>query len=185
MCGIAGGTGTDSDERRAVIGRQLETLLRRGPDSMGFLPGTRATVGQTRLAVIDVEHGDPPLTDESGQVRVALNGEIYNFAELMAQLQSAGHRFVSRCDTEVIAHLAEQLEPVELAASLEGMFAFAVWDERRGRLVLGRDRLGKKPLYYWSDGRDLVFGSEIKAVLADPRVPRRLDTGALPGYLAH
>jgi asparagine synthase (glutamine-hydrolysing) len=185
MCGIAGGTGADGEQRRQVLRRQLETLTLRGPDSMGFLPGSRATVGQTRLAVIDVEHGDPPLTDESGQVRVALNGEIYNFRELMDGLLSTGHRFVSRCDTEVIAHLAERLEPVELAASLDGMFAFAVWDERRGRLVLGRDRLGKKPLYYWSDGRDLVFGSEIKAVLADPRVPRRLDRDALPGYLAH
>jgi asparagine synthase (glutamine-hydrolysing) len=185
MCGIAGGTGANNELRRRVIRRQLETLTLRGPDSMGFLPGTRATVGQTRLAVIDVEHGDPPLTDESGQVRVAFNGEIYNFRELMDGLLKTGHTFVSRCDTEVIAHLAEQLEPVELAAALDGMFAFAVWDERRGRLTLGRDRLGKKPLYYWTDGTDLVFGSEIKAVLADPRVPRRLDVDALPGYLAH
>lgn len=185
MCGIAGGTGPDTPERRAVVDRQLDTLLHRGPDSSGFLPGDGGVVGQTRLAIIDVAHGDPPLADESGLVRVALNGEIYNFVRLREELRADGHRFATGCDTEVIAHLAEDLPPVELARRLHGMFAFAVWDARRGRMVLGRDRLGKKPLYYWSDGRDLVFGSEIKAVLADPRVPRRLDEAALPGYLAY
>jgi asparagine synthase (glutamine-hydrolysing) len=185
MCGIAGGTGQDSAERRAVLDRQLRTLRLRGPDSWGFLPGDGAIVGQTRLSIIDVAHGDPPLTDESGDVRVALNGEIYNFRALSDELRRDGHRLATACDTEVIAHLAEQLEPVELARRLHGMFAFAVWDARRDRLVLGRDRLGKKPLHYWTDGRELVFGSEIKAVLADPRVPRRLDPEALSGYLAY
>jgi asparagine synthase (glutamine-hydrolysing) len=183
MCGIAGGTGADSPARREVLDRQLSTLRLRGPDSWGFLPGDGAIVGQTRLSIIDVAHGNPPLTDESGDVRVALNGEIYNFRALMDELRGKGHRFATACDTEVIAHLAEDLEPVELACRLHGMFAFAVWDARRDRLVLGRDRLGKKPLHYWTDGRELVFGSEIKAVLADPRVPRRLDPDALSGYL--
>jgi asparagine synthase (glutamine-hydrolysing) len=183
MCGIAGGTGGDDERRRAVLSAQLATLGRRGPDSWGFLPGPGAMVGQTRLAVIDVVQGDPPLTDESGAVRVALNGEIYNYKELRADLHRRGHRFSSDGDTEVIAHLAEDVEPVELARRLRGMFAFAVWDARRERLVLGRDRVGKKPLYYWCDGRDLVFGSEIKAVLADPRVSRELDEEVLPGYL--
>ncbi|MCU1591867.1 MAG: asparagine synthase, glutamine-hydrolyzing [Frankiales bacterium] len=185
VCGIAGGTGADGEERRRVLTAQLATLARRGPDSSGFLAGDRAAVGQTRLAVIDLVHGDPPLTDESGDVRVALNGEIYNYWALRTELVAGGHRFASEGDTEVIAHLAETLEPAVLAERLHGMFAFAVWDARRGRLVLGRDRLGKKPLYYWSDGRDLVFGSEIKAVLADPRVPRRLDPTAIPAYLEH
>jgi asparagine synthase (glutamine-hydrolysing) len=184
MCGIAGGTGTDSAERRSVLERQLATLTNRGPDSAGYLPGDGAVVGQTRLAVIDVAHGDPPLTDESGDVRVALNGEIYNFRTLQDELRGGGHRLATGCDTEVVAHLAEDHEPVALARRLHGMFAFAVWDARRGRLVLGRDRLGKKPLHYWTDGRDLVFGSEIKAVLADPRVPRRVDVTVLPAYLA-
>lgn len=185
MCGIAGGTGRDTAERRAVLDRQLRTLRLRGPDSWGFLPGEGAIVGQTRLSIIDVAHGDPPLTDESGDVRVALNGEIYNFRELADELRRDGHQFATGCDTEVIAHLAEQLEPVELARRLHGMFAFAIWDAGRDRLVLGRDRLGKKPLHYWTNGSELVFGSEIKAVLADPRVPRRLDQEALPGYLTY
>ena len=98
-------------------------------------------------------------------------------------MQRQGHELRSRGDTEVIAHLAEELPPVELARRLDGMFAFAVWDERRGRLVLGRDRLGKKPLFYWSSGGRLAFGSEIKALLAEPSVPRRLDPGAIPAYL--
>lgn len=185
MCGIAGGTGSDSSARREVLDRQLRTLRLRGPDSWGFLPADGAMVGQTRLSIIDVAHGDPPLTDESGDVRVALNGEIYNFRALSDELRARGHRFATGCDTEVIAHLAEDHEPVELARRLHGMFAFAVWDARRDRLVLGRDRVGKKPLHYWTDGRELVFGSEIKAVLADPRVPRRLDPEALSGYLTY
>jgi asparagine synthase (glutamine-hydrolysing) len=133
---------------------------------------------------MDPPRGNPPLTDESGDVRVALNGEIYNYRALQSHLEQRGHRFGSSCDTEVLAHLAESLAPVELASSLHGMFAFAVWDDRRQRLILGRDRLGKKPLYYWYDGRDIVFGSEIKAVLADPRVPRELDLAIVPAYLA-
>jgi asparagine synthase (glutamine-hydrolysing) len=185
MCGIAGGTGPYSDARRAVLEAQLATLTRRGPDSAGFLPGDGAVVGQTRLAVIDVLHGDPPLTDETGDVRVALNGEIYNYRALRDELVGRGHRFATGCDTEVIAHLAEDLEPRAIAERLVGMFAFAVWDARRRRLILARDRLGKKPLYWWTDGRDLVFGSEIKALLADPRVPRRLDHRAIPDYLVH
>ena len=185
MCGIAGGTGPDTPERRRVIEAQLATLCRRGPDASGYLPGDEAIVGQTRLSIIDLVHGDPPLTDESGDVRVALNGEIYNFRQLREGLVADGHTFHGYCDTEVIAHLAETVSPVELARRLEGMFGFAVWDARRRRLVLGRDRMGKKPLYYWTDGRDVVFGSEIKAVLADPRVPRRFASEQIPAYLSH
>lgn len=183
MCGIAGGTGHGA-ALRSVVASQLATLERRGPDSWGLHVGVGGAVGQTRLAVIDLETGDPPITDESGQLAVALNGEIYNYEALRRRLLSTGHLLTTRGDTEVIAHLAEDLEPVELAAALEGMFAFAVWDGRHGRLILGRDRLGKKPLYYWVNGDQLVFGSELKAVLRDPRVPRRLDAEALPGYLA-
>jgi len=139
-------------------------------------------LGQTRLAIIDVIGGDPPITNEDGSVGVVLNGEIYNFESLQNDLRTA-HKLATRCDTEVIAHLAEDLEPVDLARRLHGMFAFAVWDENRRRLVLGRDRLGKKPLYYWAGDGGIVFGSEIKAVLAHPRVPRQLDHDAIPAYL--
>lgn len=182
MCGIAGAVG-QSHSDSATVERQLRLLDHRGPDSWGVYARAGAAVGQTRLAIIDLVHGDPPITDESGDVGVALNGEIYNYRDLASDLAASGHRLATACDTEVIAHLAEALEPVALARRLEGMFAFAVWDDRRGRLILGRDRLGKKPLYYWASGGQLVFGSEIKAVLAHPSVPRDLDPDAIPAYL--
>ena len=181
MCGIAGVLGAGADE--AAVERQLRELAHRGPDSWGVYARPGAAVGQTRLAIIDLVTGDPPITDESGDLGVVLNGEIYNYRELADGLRRDGHRLRTRCDTEVIAHLAEDLEPVALARRLEGMFAFAVWDDRRHRLVVGRDRMGKKPLYYWAGGGRLVFGSEIKAVLAHTDVPRELDVEAIPAYL--
>ena len=182
MCGIAGCTGASPAATEAVA-RQLDTLGHRGPDSRGIHTGEHAAIGQTRLAVIDLITGDPPITNADGTIGVALNGEIYNFKELQAELRARGRALKTEGDTEVIAHLAEDHEPVELARRLYGMFGFAVWDERRRRLILGRDRLGKKPLYYWSGGEHFVFGTEIKAVLAHPAVPRELNTDALSPYL--
>jgi asparagine synthase (glutamine-hydrolysing) len=183
MCGIAGelrlpGGGSDH------VAAQLQCLRHRGSDAEGSFERARAWVGQTRLAIIDLETGDPPIANEDGTIGVALNGEIYNYRKLRATLRGDGHIFSTDGDTEVIAHLAEDLDPVAMASRLEGMFALAVWDERRGRLTLARDRLGKKPLYYWTDGSRLVFGSEIKSVLANPHVPRRLRSEAIPSYLA-
>ena len=184
MCGIAGVLDPAGVERESLDAR-LRLLDHRGPDARGTFGGAGpAAIGQTRLSVIDLETGDPPIANEDGSVGAVLNGEVYNYAELREELAAGGHRLATRGDTEVIAHLAEDLEPVELARRLHGMFAFAVWDARRARLVVGRDRLGKKPLHYWRGGGRLVFGSEIKAVLADPRVPRRLDESVIPGYLA-
>lgn len=183
MCGIAGvvdrrGAGDDGS-----VKHQLRCLDHRGPDSWGIYVKERAVIGQTRLAVIDLVTGDPPITNEDGTVGVALNGEIYNFESLRGELRQEGHRLATSGDTEVIAHLAERLEPTALARRLDGMFAFAVWDDRHQRLVLGRDRVGKKPLYYWTGNGRLVFGSEIKAVLAHPFVSRELDAEAIPTYL--
>src|SRR5207244_9663045 len=110
-------------------------------------------------------------------------GEIYNFHHLRKELAERGHTLRTDGDTEVIAHLAEDLDPVALAQRLDGMFAFAVWDTRRQRLVLGRDRLGKKPLYYWAGPDQFVFASEIKALLAHPSVPAELDDEVMPSYL--
>ena len=187
MCGISGFAGPGAAGRRDLADRQIALLDHRGPDAHGVFVKPDAVLAQNRLAVIDLVSGDPPLTDESGDVGAVLNGEIYNFQALREELAHAGHRFSSRGDTEVLAHLAEEEDdPRELARRLDGMFAFATWDERRRRLLLGRDRLGKKPLYYamTSDGQ-LVFASEIKALLAHPGVPREFDPSVLPSYLLY
>lgn len=183
MCGIAGSAESRGAADPAVVERQLALLGHRGPDAAGMFARGGGAVGATRLAVLDLVTGDPPILSEDTRLGVALNGEIYNFALLREELMRQGHEFRSRGDTEVIAHLAEELDPVELCSRLEGMFAFALWDSARRRLVLGRDRLGKKPLYYWHQPGSLVFGSEIKAVLVHPRVPRTLDPGAPGAYL--
>jgi len=182
MCGIAGALAFGAaDAERSD--EQLRCMAHRGPDAEGVFERGSGWVGQTRLAVIDLQRGDPPIANEGGTVGAVLNGEIYNYRELRTALRRRGHTLSTDGDTEVIAHLAEELDPVALAGELEGMFALAVWDEPRARLVLARDRFGKKPLYYWHDGRRLVFGSEIKAVLAHPRVPRELRAQAIPDYL--
>jgi len=183
VCGIAGVAGFRLEE--ATVLDQVGLLHHRGPDSFGVHHGSGATVAQTRLAIIDLVTGDPPITNEDRTIGVALNGEIYNFRALRGELRDGGHDLKTEGDTEVIAHLAEDHEPVALCRRLDGMFAFALWDDSRRRLVLGRDRLGKKPLYYWQGaGGDVVFGSEIKAVLSDPRVPRQLASGAVDAYLS-
>ncbi|MEA2137508.1 MAG: hypothetical protein QOG56_658 [Solirubrobacteraceae bacterium] len=183
MCGIAGWVGALDRPAAETSDRQLAALAHRGPDARGSALRQGAAVGQTRLAVIDLETGNPPIGNEDGTISVALNGEIYNYRELRRRLRKAGHVLSTSGDTEVVAHLAEDCEPVELARRLDGMFALAVWDERRRRLVLARDRVGKKPLYYFHDGRTLVFGSEVKAVLAHPAVARELEPSALAAYL--
>jgi asparagine synthase (glutamine-hydrolysing) len=183
MCGICGVVAPAPGDLGAVVDAQLAALEHRGPDARGSFAGSQAVIAQNRLAIIDLVTGDPPITNEDRTVAVVLNGEIYNFRELREELLENGHELRSRGDTEVIAHLAEELAPVELARHLDGMFAFAVWDEPRRRLVLARDRVGKKPLYYWCSGGRLVFGSEIKALFADPSVPRGLDAKAIPAYL--
>ncbi len=183
MCGIAGFVGTPRRDRDEIIRAQLSCQRHRGPDAEGAFVQGRGAIAQNRLAIIDPEHGDPPITTEDGAIGVVLNGEIYNFRELRLTLEREGHRFATGCDTEVIAHLAERCDPEELAGRLDGMFAFAVWDAPRERLILARDRFGKKPLYYWSTGEALVFASEIKGVLAHPDVARELDPGAIPAYL--
>lgn len=183
MCGIAGCVGLAGDDLVAQAVRQVRTLDHRGPDSWGMFHGKGAAIGQTRLAVIDLVTGDPPISNEDGSVGAVLNGEIYNFQSLRGELRADGHKLSTEGDTEVLAHLAETHTPMSLARRLHGMFAFAVWDDRRRRLILGRDRFGKKPLYYWTGDGRLVFGSELKAVLAHPAVPRRLDPDAIPSYL--
>jgi asparagine synthase (glutamine-hydrolysing) len=180
VCGIAGVVGgLEPDLCR--VEAQLDLLAYRGSDARGVFASGPGCIGQTRLSVIDLRTGDPPITNEDGRIGVTLNGELYNFRSLRDELSRRGHSLRTQGDTEVLAHLVEDLPPSELARRLDGMFAFAIWDGRR--LLLGRDRMGKKPLYYWSGGGRLVFASEIKAVLASPWVPRELDPEAIDAYL--
>lgn len=183
MCGICGVIDREARDLRDVVEKQLALVGHRGPDARGSFVGRHGVIGQNRLSIIDLVHGDPPITNEDESMAVVLNGEIYNFRRLRGELGERGHSFRSAGDTEVIAHLAEELSSVELARALDGMFAFAVWDDRRGRLVLGRDRVGKKPLYYACAGGRLVFGSEIKALFPAPWLSRTLAPGAIEAYL--
>src|SRR5215472_18455831 len=184
MCGIAGfvsppGARADRD----VIARMVAALRHRGPDAVGYHVDGRVALGVARLRVIDLETGDQPIACEDGSVSVVLNGEIYGFAALRAELESRGHRFRSRSDTEIIAHAWED-EGERCVDRLNGMFALALWDARRERLFLARDRMGEKPLHYAVAGNTLVFASELRALLAHPAVSARLDVEGLARYLA-
>lgn len=183
MCGIAGVAGPRFDPRTTVVEAQLDRLLHRGPDAVGTFGRDWARIGQTRLSIIDLVFGDPPITNESKSVGVALNGEIYNFQELRSDLLRDGHRFSSDGDTEVIAHLAEGPDIIEAVRRLDGMFAIAVLDDDRKQLHLVRDRLGKKPLYFWQQGGSIAFASEMKGLFEVPWVPRRLRAAAISEYL--
>ena len=166
MCGIAGIVHSNGHNcSRDVVRQMCQTLVHRGPDDEGlFVKGT-AGLGMRRLSVIDLAGGHQPLFNEDRKVWVVLNGEIYNFLDLRRDLESKGHRFCSCSDTEVIVHLYEDFG-LDCVLKLRGMFAFALYDERRQRLLLARDRLGKKPLHYAFWRSQLLFASEIKAILA-------------------
>jgi len=156
-------------------------LEHRGPDSQGKLELPHLALAVRRLSIIDLETGDQPLANETGDVTLVMNGEIYNYRELRAGLLERGHRFKTHTDGEVIAHLYEEQGP-DFVRVLNGMFAIALWDERAKRLVLARDRAGEKPLYYWRGDRALVFASEIKALFEYPGISRALDSEALSQY---
>ena len=183
MCGIAGFTRLHGAPRRGLASRINELLSHRGPDQQGFYEGSVATLCAVRLAVIDIEGGDQPITAEDGDTTIAFNGEIYNHLEIRTELEALGHRFRSHCDTETVLHAFIEWD-TGCFAKLRGMFAAALWVDSRRRLVLARDRMGIKPLYYYRRGDDLCFGSELKAILAHPDVPRTLDEEALDTYLA-
>jgi asparagine synthase (glutamine-hydrolysing) len=183
VCGISGIVTTGGTPSPGVVEAQIRMLRHRGPDADGVFTRGRAAIAQNRLAVIDLVSGDPPQTTEDGRIGAVLNGEIYNFRSLRDRLGDRGHRFTSTGDTEVLAHLAEEYEPGELVSVLDGMFALAIWDDERGRLILARDRVGKKPVYHAWAGDDLVFASELKALFCHPAVPREIDGAAIAPYL--
>jgi asparagine synthase (glutamine-hydrolysing) len=184
MCGICGVISqAGAAELRALVERMNETLVHRGPDSGGVFVDRGAAIAARRLAIIDLETGDQPLTNEDGTVAVVQNGEIYNYRELRRELEAKGHEFRTKGDTEVLAHLYEERGP-RFAEALRGMFAVAVVDLRRRRLVLARDRFGIKPLYYRAHGGTLSFASELKALLPQPGLSRAIDPLALECFLA-
>jgi asparagine synthase (glutamine-hydrolysing) len=185
MCGIVGQARADrAPVDVAVLERMCGALEHRGPDSRGLHRDEGVGLGIQRLRVIDLATGDQPIYNEDRTVAVVLNGEIYNYRELRRLLESAGHRFSSQSDTEVIVHLYEEEGPA-CVRHLHGMFAFAVWDRRRARLVLARDRVGKKPLFYCHRDGVLSFASELGALMQDKEIPREVDHQALDCYLTY
>jgi asparagine synthase (glutamine-hydrolysing) len=185
MCGIAGQA---RDDGQAVapdlVGAMCERLEHRGPDSLGIHADGPVGLGIQRLRVIDLATGDQPIYNEDRTVAVVLNGEIYNYRELRRRLQRSGHRFATDGDTEVIAHLYEEEGP-DFVRSLVGMFGLAIWDARRGELLLARDRVGKKPLFYAQRQGTISFASEIWALLADPEVSTDPEPDALDRFFTY
>ena len=185
MCGIAGIVRAEREGvERELLERMCAAQEHRGPDSRGVHLEPGVGLGIQRLRVIDLVTGDQPIHNEDGSVTVVLNGEIYNYRELRRRLLEHGHRFTTDGDTEVIVHLYEELGGA-CVRELQGMFCFALWDARRGRLLLARDRVGKKPLFYSRREGSLSFASELGALLQDPEVSREIDHHALDAYLAY
>jgi asparagine synthase (glutamine-hydrolysing) len=185
MCGICGVYDYKSQRLvdRQILYDMLQAIRHRGPDDEGVYIDNDLALGMRRLSIIDLVGGKQPICNEDGSVVVVFNGEIYNYRELAEQLRRRGHTLETASDTEVIVHLYEDLGE-DCVRELRGMFAFAVWDSRRRRLFLARDRLGIKPLYYTLSGDRLVFGSEIKAILQHPEVQARLDMVGLGHFLS-
>jgi asparagine synthase (glutamine-hydrolysing) len=185
MCGIAGFLNHLSGRpaETALVELMTHALRHRGPDDHGFLVEGPLALGMRRLSIIDIAGGHQPIANEDGSVQIVFNGEIYNHRALRAGLEARGHRFSTRSDTEVVVHLYEE-HGLDALDHLNGMFGLALWDARARRLVLARDRIGVKPLYWAPTTDGLVFASELKAVLLHPGVSRRLDPDALRQYLA-
>jgi asparagine synthase (glutamine-hydrolysing) len=185
MCGICGAYRYDEGEPvgAGVLSEMLSSIRHRGPDDEGTYIDQSVALGVRRLSIIDLAGGRQPMFNEDRSVVVVFNGEIYNYRELRLQLQHRGHTFATASDTEVIAHLYEDAGD-DCVRELRGMFAFALWDVRRERLLIGRDRLGIKPLYYADQGGSLVFGSEIKALLRHPAVEARPNLEGLGHFLS-
>jgi asparagine synthase (glutamine-hydrolysing) len=184
MCGICGKFEFEQSASvsRALVGHMLDTIRHRGPDDEGVYLAPQIALGFVRLAIIDLATGHQPLSNEDGTVWIVFNGEIYNFHELRAFLLSKGHVFKTKTDTEVIVHLYEELGP-QCVERLRGMFAFALWDQNAKTLLLARDRVGIKPLYYSLTDKAIVFASEIKAILSDPTIRRELAPEMIDRFL--
>src|SRR5512143_2079483 len=184
MCGIAGYAGwhREAAHSRAELGDMCNAIRHRGPDDDGYFVSAGIAMGMRRLSIIDVQGGKQPTSNEDHTVHVVFNGEIYNHHSLRAEL-APRHVLRSHSDTEVLAHLYEELDD-QLVERLRGMFAFALWDNRRARLLVARDRLGIKPLYYWEHDGGVAFASELRSLLTLPFFPREIDPASVHAYLA-
>jgi asparagine synthase (glutamine-hydrolysing) len=185
MCGIAGIFEYERRDQIAsdVVHQMNQTIVHRGPDDEGIFTGPGIGLGFRRLSIIDLAGGHQPISNEDGTIWVMLNGEIYNYPELRRELEARGHHFATHSDTETIVHLYEDLG-ANCFARLRGMFAIAIWDSRARTLILARDRVGKKPLFYAADPEHIVFGSELKVLLAAGNLSREIDREALCDYFS-
>ena len=187
MCGIAGWINLDKSETNRdaepVLHSMCERIVHRGPDSEGLWHDDAAALGMRRLSIIDLKTGDQPVFSEDRSVVVMMNGELYNYREVRADLEKRGHKFVTRTDTEILPHLYEEYGE-SLLDHVNGMYAFSLWDSRRKKLILARDRFGEKPLYYGVFGGKLIWASELKSLLAHPDVDAELDLDALRHYVS-
>jgi asparagine synthase (glutamine-hydrolysing) len=177
ICGIAGPGGC-----RETVERMTKIIAHRGPDGCGIHEGNGIFLGHRRLSIIDLKTGDQPMSNEDGAIHIVFNGEIYNFQELRCDLEERGHRFSTKSDTEVLIHGYEEYG-LSFLPKLNGIFAYALWDDRRRRLLLVRDYFGVKPLHYHFDGKTLRFASEIKAIIQDAHIPREPDQQSLHFFL--
>lgn len=186
MCGIVGVYYFDRAHPvdRGLLSRQNDSIAHRGPDDGGIYTENGLGLCQRRLSIIDIGGGHQPMWDVEHRVGIVFNGEIYNYRELQKELESHGHRFVTNSDTEVIIHAFRQWGD-KCVDRLRGMFAFAIIDRKTRTMLIARDRLGKKPLYYYRDQERIVFASEMKAILTDPSIPRVLDPNAVVDYFAY
>jgi asparagine synthase (glutamine-hydrolysing) len=184
MCGICGVVSFQPDipVDRSVLQRMNASIRHRGPDDEGYYQDGQANLAMRRLSIIDLHTGQQPISNETGDVWVIYNGEIYNFKDVRAALENRGHTFKTQTDTEIIVHAYEEYGD-ECVKHFNGMFAIALWDARKRRLFLARDRVGIKPLYYWADQTRLVFASELKALILHPDVPRQTNLAALDLFL--
>jgi len=185
MCGIAGYVGWERrpDDSARDLARMCDAIQYRGPDDAGYFVAPGVALGMRRLSIIDVTGGAQPIGNEDGSLQVVFNGEIYNYREIRSRLERAGHRFSTSSDTETLVHLYED-HGTHVVDHLRGMFAFVLWDARRGKLVLARDRFGIKPLYYWQARGGLAFASEVRSLQALEWFPGRIDRRAVRDYLA-
>lgn len=183
MCGITGYVDFSSSTNRRSLDSMIGTIAYRGPDSSGrfISKSKKAALGIRRLSIIDLKTGDQPIFNEDSSVVVVYNGEIYNYLKLKRDLIKKGHKFRTKSDTEVLVHLYEEYG-LNVPKYLNAMFAFAIWDENKQELLLARDRAGIKPLYYYHAGRKLIFGSEVKTILAHPDYNKKVDNTALSLY---